>query len=459
MSWPASLRNSLRLRLLAGTLVWIIVSIVVAGWGLGGLFREHVTRQFDAELKIHLDQITANLAFDDSGRPSLPVPLSDPRLARPFSGLYWQVDRIGGTHVPAQAGLLRSRSLWDSVLVVPGDMPADGAIHRHRIAGPEGATLGVIERTVFPADQPDKPLRLLVAADEKLLSEPVERFNGMLWLALSALGAGLILAAVVQLVIGLAPLQRLRKALAAVRAGDAQRLDGVFPAEIQPLVEEFNSVLTQNEEIVARARTQAGNLAHALKTPLAVLANAAAAGDSNLARLVADQVGTARRQVDYHLRRARVAAAVRVPGVRTRLRPVADGLAQVMRRIHAERELEVLIHPMPEQVAFRGEEQDLQEMLGNLLDNACKWAAHRVELHAEKKRSELVVTLDDDGRGLPAAERDAVIQRGARADEHMPGSGLGLAIVDDLARLYGGRMELLDSPLGGLRVVLTLPAA
>lgn len=454
-----SLRDSLRLRLLAGTLVWIIVSIVVAGWGLSGLFRQHVNQQFEAELKIHLDQLTANLALDENGRPSLTMALSDPRLSRPFSGLYWQIDRIARERMPAEAGVLRSRSLWDSVLAVPSDALADGAIHKHRIAGPEGATLGVIERMVFAAGQPDQPLRLIVAADEQLLTEPIERFSGMLWLALCVLGAGLIFAAIVQVVVGLAPLQRLHKGLAAVRNGQTQQLEGDFPVEIKPLVEEFNTVLAQNAEVVARARTQAGNLAHALKTPLSVLSNAAATNDGEFAQLVSAQVETARRQVDYHLSRARAAAAVHVPGARTPLGPVIEGLVQVMRRIHADRQLKLVVLPIEPVLAFRGEEQDLQEMLGNLLDNACKWAAHRIEVHAALEKDKLVISLDDDGTGLPTADRDAMLRRGVRADEQVPGSGLGLAIVDDLARMYGGKIGLSDSPLGGLRAMLVLPAA
>lgn len=459
LSKGTSLRDSLRLRLLAGTLVWIIVSIVVAGWGLSGLFRQHVTQQFDAELKIHLDQLTANLALDENGRPSLTMSLSDPRLSRPLSGLYWQIDRLASERRPAETGVLRSRSLWDSVLTVPGDALADGAIHKHRIAGPEGATLGVIERMVFAAGQPDQPLRLIVAADEQLLTEPIERFSGMLWLALCVLGAGLIFAAVVQVVVGLAPLQRLHKSLAAVRNGQTQRLEGDFPVEIKPLVEEFNTVLTQNAEVVTRARTQAGNLAHALKTPLSVLSNAAATNDGEFAQLVSAQVETARRQVDYHLSRARAAAAVHVPGARTPLRPVIEGLVQVMRRIHADGQLDLVVSPIEPALAFRGEEQDLQEMLGNLLDNACKWAKHRIEVRAALENGALVITLDDDGAGLPAADRDAMLRRGVRADEQVPGSGLGLAIVEDLARMYGGKIALSDSPLGGLRAMLLLPAA
>jgi len=457
MRLPATLRDSLRVRLLAGTLVWILASLLAAGWGLSGLFRHHVTEQFHAELRTHLDQLTASLALDAQGRPALSTPLSDPRLSRPYSGLYWQIDRAGALH--AGTGVLRSRSLWDDVIAVPPDVLVDGEIHRHRLAGPQGARLGAIERIVFTENRPDLPLRLIVAADERLMHEPVERFNGALWLALAVLGLGLVIAAVVQVVVGLAPLRRLRRELAAVRNGGAQQLADDFPVEIRPLVEEFNAVLVQNAEIVARARTQAGNLAHALKTPLTVLANAADAGEGELARLVRDQVDAARKQVDYHLTRARAAAATRFPAARTPVHAAAEGLARVMRRIHAERGLEVVVAPMPEALTFRGEEQDLQEMLGNLLDNACKWARHRVTVQAADAAGKLVVTIDDDGKGIPAAQREAMLRRGVRADEQAPGSGLGLAIVDDLARLYGGRIELADSPLGGLRAVLTLSAA
>jgi len=249
-----------------------------------------------------------------------------------------------------------------------------------------------------------------------------------------------------------------------VLSGETPQLDGDFPAEIMPLVDEFNTVLVQNAEVVERARTQAGNLAHALKTPLSVLANAAHANISaslqqnELARLVIDQVDTARKQVDYHLTRAQAAATTRMPGTRTPLLPVIDGLVRAMQRIHAERALELRVAPMPETLAFRGDAHDLQEMLGNLLDNACKWAAQRIDVRADTEGGKLHIFIDDDGAGLAAEQRDAVIQRGVRADEQVPGSGLGLAIVDDLARLYGGELTLEGSPLGGLRSALTLPA-
>lgn len=452
-------RTSLQLRLLVGTLAWVVVTLVVAGWGLSSLFAHHVSAQFDAELTTHLDQLAAHLRVDAAGAVSLSAPLSDPRLGRPYSGLYWQVDALPADDAEAVRGLLRSRSLWDVALAVPADALADGEVHRHRIDGPDGAALRMLERRVLPAERPDRPLRLIVAADEQWLRDAVARFTGMLVLALGALALGLVSAAVVQVVIGLRPLRRLARALAAVRSGAAQAVDGRFPSEIQPLVDDFNTVLARNAEIVARARTQAGNLAHAVKTPLAVLANAAAGEDSALARLVSEQVATAQRQVDHHLARGRAAAAVALPGVRTPVRPVLEGLVRVMQRVHAERELAVELAALPDGVVFRGDEQDLHEMLGNVLDNACKWAATRVRVSVAGDAARLTITIDDDGPGLAAGAREAVFARGVRADERVPGSGLGLAIVRELASLYGGEVRLGDAPMGGLRVVLTLPAA
>jgi signal transduction histidine kinase len=380
--------------------------------------------------------------------------LSDPRFNRPFGGLYWQIDRNVGPTLPAIDGALRSRSLWDQLLAVPADVQIDGDIHHHRIGGPKETALGAVERTVR-----DVSLRVIVAANESLMIEPVARFNGALWLALGVLGLGLAFAALLQVVVGLAPLRQLRLALGRVRDGGTPQLEGSFPTELRPLVDEFNSVLTQNAEIVERARTHAGNLAHALKTPLSVLANAARGQDDELAQLVLGQVETAQKQVDYHLARAQAAAAVRMPGVRTPVVPVLEGLVRVMARIYAERNLQFAIHSTPNDLTFRGEKQDLQEMLGNLLENACKWAATRVEIHAAVGGDRLDIRIGDDGPGIAADQREAVIRRGARADEQVPGTGLGLAIVDDLARLYGGRFTLAESSLGGLLARLNLPAS
>jgi signal transduction histidine kinase len=433
------------------------------------LFKQHVSDQFYADLTSQLDQLSAQLTLDAQGQPQLTPALSDPRLTRPYSGYYWQIDPLAdsATTRPAAVGQLRSRSLWDHVLTLPADALNDGTTHRHRVMGPQGQRLGLVERSVRIEDSPDsqaRTFRLMTAANEQLMLAPVARFNGLLWLALGVLAAGLMLAALVQVRVGLAPLRALQSALARVRQAETQQLEGEFPAEITPLIKDFNKVLANNADVVARARTHAGNLAHALKTPLSVLANAADAARAQgpatapLAQLVADQVAIARQQVNYHLSRAQVAASTRLPGAKTDLQPVVDGLVRVMRRIHAERELTLTAGPFAPALGFRGETQDLQEMLGNLIDNACKWAAHRVDIQARRNTDMLVITVDDDGPGLAADQRSRVLQRGVRADEQVPGSGLGLAIVDDLARLYGGQVTLADAPLGGLRAVLELPA-
>ena len=455
----ASLRNSLRMRLLVGTLVWIVISILVAAWGLGQLFHQHVEAQFDAELKNHLDQLTAQLILDEQNQAQVRLHPSDPRLNKPLSGLYWQIDRIAATGEHPVKVVLRSRSLWDETLAVPPDAQAGGELHLHRIDGPQGVVLRVVERTVTIDTH---SLRLMVAANESLLTEPIADFKGHLWMALGILGMGLTFAASMQVFVGLAPLRSMQNALGRVRHGDARNMEGTFPNEIMPLVNEFNTVLAQNAEVVERARTQAGNLAHALKTPLSVLANAANAPekrDDDLARLVASQVDTVRKQVDYHLSRAHAAASVQVLGMRTAVEPVIQGLVRVMQRVHADRQLEFVVHPDQANLVFRGEEQDLQEMLGNLIDNASKWARYRIEIQVKDESGKLRGNIDDDGKGIAEAERDRVFKRGVRADELVPGTGLGLAITADLARMYGGDLVLTKSSIGGLKASLMLPSA
>jgi len=459
--------RSLRFRLLAGTLVALAVALVLAGLLLADLFRQHVLHQFSQTLTSQLDQITARLEFDASGQPQVdPQTLSDPRWVRPYSGLYWQID---GPSQAQQRGVLRSRSLWDATLNLPSDVLADGVVHVHEVAGPDGARLLLVERTITRADATATPWRLIVAADLADTAAALDRFNGVLAVSLASLALLLCAAALAQVAIGLAPLRTLQQTLAGVHAGSAQRLDGSFPSEVQPLVDDFNAVLDRNADVVTRARTQAGNLAHAIKTPLAAMAQAAAVArqhpetGAELAALVEEQVGVARRHVDWHLARSRAAAALGLPGARVALQPVVSGLLRVLERVHGERG--VALHCVPFEadldLVFAGEVQDLQEILGNLLDNACKWAQHRVQIAATSTTAaggrRLQIVIDDDGPGIEAGRRDTVIARGARLDEAVPGSGLGLAIVSELVGLYGGSMKLGVAPMGGLRVSVELP--
>jgi signal transduction histidine kinase len=266
---------------------------------------------------------------------------------------------------------------------------------------------------------------------------------------------------------GLRPLDEMRRRLAAVQSGAAPQVDGSYPAEVQPLVQDLNALLAHQERAVGRAVAKAGDLAHGLKTPLAVIAQeaerAAGAGQGELAAAIAEQVERMRRQIDYHLAHARAAASGATPGARCAVRDSADGLSRTLLRLHAERGVAIDVRVAPEHIV-RCERQDLDEMLGNLVDNACKWARGRVVIAAAGSTSPagsaaILITVDDDGPGLPPAMREAVLQRGVRADEAAPGSGIGLAIVRELAELHGGLVVLDASPAGGLRASLRLPAA
>ena len=450
--------GSLRLRLLAGTLAWMLLAIALVGWGLRTLFQDHVTQQLQAQLVMQLDHLSASVDWIPPGGVSVSPMTADPLLAQPLSGLYWQIDRLGAA---PQAGVARSRSLWDQVLRLP-DVPASYPASGHtvlQLQDAQGHALLAVARTLQLPEDDAPPLRLVVAGDKALLAEPLQSFTHMLLIALGLLALGLALAVAVQLQLALRPLMLLRARLAGVRSGAAGQLEGSFPQELQPLVNEFNHVLRENADMVQRARTQAGNLAHAVHTPLSILANAAAQEHSPLALLVQEQVATARRQVDYHLARARAAAAVRATGLRTPVLAPLRALLRTMQSLHVERHLSFELAPQAQDGAFRGEEQDLYELLGNLIDNAGKSARQRVVVDVQCVQGQLCFTIDDDGPGIPEAEREHMFERGVQLDEQRPGSGLGLDIVRALADTYGGSVQALASPLGGARLHLCLPMA
>jgi len=260
---------------------------------------------------------------------------------------------------------------------------------------------------------------------------------------------------------GLRPFTRLRRQLSGVRDGSGNRIEGTYPNEVQPLVNDLNSLLEHRERMVQRALAKAGDLAHGLKTPLAVLAQEAdqadAAGQQEIAASISQQVERMRRQVDYHLAHARAAGSGDVPGARCPVLSSVEGLTRTLLRIYASRHLQIEVEVAPTH-SIRGQREDLDEMLGNLLDNACKWAKSRVKIHSLQEEGAVILIVDDDGAGLPSNMRDVVLQRGVRVDEAAPGTGLGLAIVRDLAELYKGAISLEDSPMGGLRARLRLPA-
>jgi signal transduction histidine kinase len=276
-----------------------------------------------------------------------------------------------------------------------------------------------------------------------------------------AFGAVCILTGVWQFRAGLLPFRRLQQQLAGLREGSARRVEGRYPTEVQPLVNDLNSLLEHRERIVQRALAKAGDLAHGLKTPLAILAQeaerAAGVGHQEMASAIGLQVERMRRQIEYHLAQARATGSSNVPGARSPVLASVDALVRTVQRLYADRGLAVAIEVSPDHFV-RVQKEDLEEMLGNLLDNACKWAKSGLKIQSAQDHDAIILTVDDDGPGLPVSMREAVLQRGIRADEAAPGSGLGLAIVRDLAELYGGSITLADSPLGGLRARLRLRA-
>ena len=465
--------GSLRHRLLLATVMGLAAALLLAGLLLNDLFRAHVRQQFQISLTQQLDHVTAHFSVDAQGQPEIASQvLSDPRWQRPYSGLYWQVDQVPADGKARQA-LRRSRSLWDSSLQLSNDPLQDGTVHMHEAVGPQGTQLMVLERTVRLSEDIAPRWRLMVAADLGDTDAATERFGHLLGLSLFALFVLLCLATWAQLSVGLRPLREMQSGLKQVQDGHTPRLQGHYPSEIQPLVDDFNRVLDQNRAVVERARTQAGNLAHALKTPLSVLAQAASrdTADHALAQLVQEQVSSARRHIDWHLARSRISATQHLAGQRTDMAAVLSGLIRVMDRVHAERHLTLSLvlptHPPSTEgdptVCFAGEEQDLQEMAGNLLDNACKWARSRVEVSLSRlagpKGPQVHLIIQDDGPGIDETLLKAVMARGIRLDEAVPGTGLGLAIAQELAMLYGGQLELSRAPMGGLMASLHLPMA
>ena len=287
----------------------------------------------------------------------------------------------------------------------------------------------------------------------------VRRFAHVATLSVFAIGS--LVVALALLRSGLSPFDQLRARLSAVRDGRDRRLEGSYPSEVQPLVNDLNALLDHRQEAVRRALAKAGDLAHGLKTPLALLTQEAeraeAAGQHDLAKSVGQQVERMRRQLEYHLAHARAAASGAAPGARCSVSASAEGLSRTLLRLHAGRGLTIDVKVPPEHIV-RGQREDLDEMLGNLLDNACKWARSRVAVESSVGEGAIVITVDDDGPGLDPSLRDVVLQRGVRADEALPGSGFGLAIVRDLAELYGGSVALSTSRDGGVRARLELPA-
>jgi signal transduction histidine kinase len=454
--------RSIAMRLFFSAALLSFAILLVAGLVFSTIYRRTAEANFDERLGVYLHELVADIATSGEDNRVAPGQIGEPQFELPLSGWYWQITRLD---VP-KPEISTSRSLFAAKLPrlsESGLAAGAGGARRGYAKGPDDRVLRMAERII---DMGDQGIYLVqVAATTEEIDAQISRFEFDLMITFAALAIALVVSSAAQLRYGLKPLWQLQEGVSAIRRGEAEKIEGNFPQDLAPLASELNLLIGANRDVVERARTQVGNLAHALKTPLSVIINEAAADRGPLAAKVEEQAAIMRDQVSYYLNRARAAVRAQALGGVTEVAPATEALVRTFEKIYSERAIGFAL-TAPKTIRFPGERQDFEEMVGNLVDNACKWARHAVTITMEpepwrnlSERRFFRVTIDDDGPGLAPELRQAALSRGERLDETKPGSGLGLSIVADLASLYGGALTLEDGPEGGLRANLRLPAA
>jgi signal transduction histidine kinase len=453
--------QSIAARLFLSAAVLSSTILLVAGLSLSAIHVRSTEAAFDEQLGVYLKALVADITpGGDENHGGVGQSL-DPQFELARSGWYWQITRLDSQ----KPDIKSSRSLFAAQLPRLPAAPAHtepGAVRAGYVAGPDERSLRVIERVIDAGDE--GRFLIQVAGDSEDIGEAIDDFEYTLGATFVLLLAAILGSMALVVRFGLRPLRKLRDGVAAIRRGEAEHIGGDFPPDLSPLAAEVNLLLDANREVVDRARTQVGNLAHALKTPLSVILNEADAGSPTLPEKVKEQADVMRRQVTFYLDRARAAARAGSIGSATEVKPVIESLARTFDKVYRDRALTFAVDA-PDGLRFRGEGQDLTDLIGNLLDNAGKWARAQVDISAERDpnldsvgRAYFIARIDDDGPGLDPQARIAALRRGQRLDESRPGSGLGLSIVVDLAQIYGGSLLLEESPLGGMRATLRLPA-
>jgi signal transduction histidine kinase len=449
--------RSLAFRVVALSTVWAIVALVVIYTVIATLYRQASERGFESLLSAHLFNLIGSVGLSDddilTGRPDL----GDLRFSRPNSGWYWAVEPVS----PGLQGTLRSLSMTKAVPSPPiSEEPFNSEFQRrYSTEGIAGEELEVLE-SEFVLGTNNQIARFRVMGNRTELEDEIGIFERRLLLYLSLFGLGMIAINAVAILLGLRPLGRVREALAMVREGRAHRLDGRFPTEIEPLADETNALIENNRRIVERSRTQVGNLAHSLKTPLAVLLNEGRALGGAKGKLITDQASAMRSQVEHYLQRARMAAQRDSVVYRTPTSALLQRMARVVGKLHPEISISLILQA--DEIVFAGEREDLEEIVGNLLENATKWAKSAVRISiapvsgANGAAEQFLIEIEDDGPGIPEDKAREALKRGQRLDETKPGTGLGLAIVSDLVKEYGGKLALETSAMGGLKASVGL---
>ncbi|MER9686910.1 ATP-binding protein [Mesorhizobium sp. M0139] len=446
--WP----RSLAFRVIGFSTIWAILTLIVIFTLITTLYRQASERGFDSLLSAHLFNLIGSVGVSETGQLTGAPDLGDLRFSEPNSGWYWSVEPASeGVH-----GNLHSSSMTTTIpSPTVAEVPFNSSFQRsYSTDGIGDEELQVFE-SEFVLDAKNRAARFRVMGNKTELEHEIATFQGRLLTYLSLFGVGMIAINAIAILLGLQPLRRVRNALAQVREGTAQRLDGRFPAEIEPLANETNALIENNKRIVERSRTQVGNLAHSLKTPLAVLINEGRALGGAKGQLIADQAASMQKQVDHYLQRVRVAAQRDSVVYRTPVTPLVQRMVRVLQKLKPDVSLSLTL--LAADIVFAGEREDLEELLGNLLDNAMKWAKSTVAVSVTPAAAGLFeLSIEDDGPGIPEDKARDVLKRGRRLDETKPGTGLGLAIVADLVNEYGGALALERSTMGGLKAVVRL---
>jgi len=441
--------KSLTKRIITLSIFWIVIALVATALLLGRFYLSHIEEHYDAHVFTHVEELVAAVETSPDGSLRLTRQPTDPRFHRPGSGWYWEV-------LSGNSSLARSASLGDNQLDLSGIVFEENH-NIQMVYGPENETL---RAHVVHVAYPHEAGSITVAATvpEMQIKDDVHDFYAHIFTSFAVLGVGLSLAVFMQVRLALKPLKAIQTAISDIHAGKIDRLPREFPKDVQPLVDELNFLLDHNETLLKRARTQLSDLAHAVKNPLSVIRNEARDVPGKQGKLILEQSHVMANNIDHYLSRARIYGKQDAIGYRTSVKSVIEDLSFAISHIHKDRNVEMHLLCLDDKW-FRGEAQDLEEMAGNLIDNACKWAKSEVTVSCESDHNRLTLIIEDDGPGIAEEELETITRRGKRLDESMPGHGHGLGIAKDIAQLYGGSLKLGRSDMGGLMAKLDLPAA
>ena len=437
---------SIKNRLLLAAILWLSAMILAAGYLIPSMVKDYLVEDAQSQLRLSMDELTANLEADSNGRLSLSRRLSDPRFNQPYSGVYWSMT-IGEN---SSENSIRSRSLWDKTLV------KEQHGHKTLYKGAKAENLVVLTQSIYLPEY-SRPIQIIVGMDESPIQETLKQVIGQLWIILALLFSGVLILISAQISWSLWPLGKMQKELALLRKGEQSSLNENYPKEVYPLVKDLNALLFHYQELLERARNHAGNLSHALKTPLSVLKNEVAKLSDEQKQALQEPIEQIQQHIDYHLGRARMAGAANILAVKTLPSERVDAISMAFDKVYAAREI-TLVNELDSNLCVAVEPTDFDEMIGNLLENSYKWANTLIRVYSVAEGKERInICIEDDGAGISEEDIEHAIKRGIRLDETVPGTGLGLNIVSEMAHSYRGKLTLSQGQLGGLKATLTLP--